>query len=200
VGAVQVDALLQQRNHLFTIHVSTIQRQARANLIEVSLVLIVGDELGEVVHVDDDVDAAHLRLAELLRVHAREAHGLPRRDRVCLTMCIIISIPWNEHTNLASSVDGLSELLELDEHDGEPGVVADVVEEDLGGLEQLLREALLAAVEDLGHVRARDELLQIRQTIGLGEAVDQLVVNQRLLHLLTSHLQNHKNSSNFRQH
>lgn len=133
----------------------------------------MGDQLREVVHVDNDVDAAPLRLAELLRVHAGEAHGLPRGDGV----------------GLARGVHGLVELLELDEHHGQARIVVDVVEQDLGRLVELLREALLAAVGDLGHVGLGDELVQVREAVGLGEAVDDLVVDQRLLHLGARHLE-----------
>lgn len=50
--------------------------------------LVVVDEVLELVGVHDDVQAAHLREAELARVHAREAHLLPRARRVRLARAV----------------------------------------------------------------------------------------------------------------
>ena len=68
VRAVQVDTLLEQVHQLG----------------EVAADLVLPDKVVQVVHEHDDVDAAHLRQAELVLVDARVAHVLPRLDRVGL--------------------------------------------------------------------------------------------------------------------
>lgn len=50
--------------------------------LEVAAVLVVVDEVLELVGVHDDVQAAHLRQAELAAVHARETHLFPGASRV----------------------------------------------------------------------------------------------------------------------
>lgn len=159
VRALEPECLLEQRDEL----------------VEVAAVLVVVDELVELVGVHDDVQAAHLREAELLLVDAGEADLLPGLGRV----------------GLASRVDGAGEVAEAHERDGELRVVAHVVVKDLGRLVHLRVEA---AVGHEAHVRvhrrrAADQLLHVRQAVGHGEREHQLRLDGRVARLLARHLQ-----------
>lgn len=52
--------------------------QKAHELLEVAPVLVVVNKIFQLVRVDHDVEAAHLGQAELVVVHAGEAHLLPR--------------------------------------------------------------------------------------------------------------------------
>mmetsp|Transcript_36899 Transcript_36899/g.63699 ORF Transcript_36899/g.63699 Transcript_36899/m.63699 type:complete len:420 (-) Transcript_36899:2862-4121(-) len=135
--------------------------------------LVVADELLQVIRVHDDVQTADVGQAELLGTQTSEVHFLPGGGAV----------------GLGGSIHGLAVLLQVDVAEGQLGVVVDVNEQQLRGLEQTLVEAALADLVDLGHVGHTDYLLELSQLVHLGQGVDELSVHQTLLHQLAGHLQ-----------
>ena len=143
------------------------------DLLHVALLLVVADQVFKLVRLDDDVDGALLRDAELLLVDGGLANVAPRLDGV----------------RLASRVDGASEVVELAQCGDQAAEVAHVVEHDLGSLVQLFGVAPLAQRAHVRNVRAHDELLQVHELPGLAVGVHELRVDHRILHLLARHRQ-----------
>mmetsp|Transcript_27243 Transcript_27243/g.69170 ORF Transcript_27243/g.69170 Transcript_27243/m.69170 type:complete len:886 (-) Transcript_27243:1919-4576(-) len=115
-------------------------------LLEVAPALVDLDELLDLVGDVHQVQAAHLRQPELLRLDASHQHLLPGAGEV----------------GLARGLHRVRVLLQADEARGELVVLADGGEEHARGLEHALVGALLADVLDVCEVGGGDKLLQLR--------------------------------------
>mmetsp|Transcript_102832 Transcript_102832/g.290759 ORF Transcript_102832/g.290759 Transcript_102832/m.290759 type:complete len:976 (+) Transcript_102832:1169-4096(+) len=134
-------------------------------LLEVAVVLVLGDQLLQVICVHNDVHARNLRATELLRLHASHVDLLPGLG--------VVGLPGGLH--------GRGVLAELHVAGGQPGIVRDRLVEDLG---RLVRPLVVQAVTDALHirgVRAADKLLHVAQALSLRVGVDKFGVDQLVL-------------------
>eukprot|EP00123_Amoebidium_parasiticum_P016952 comp23654_c0_seq1/m.40409 comp23654_c0_seq1/g.40409 ORF comp23654_c0_seq1/g.40409 comp23654_c0_seq1/m.40409 type:complete len:589 (+) comp23654_c0_seq1:220-1986(+) len=167
------DCQLRKHAHVRTLQTKT-GLQKGDDLIEVAPADVVVDQLLQLVGMDHNVQTGNLSQPELLGIHAGIAHLLPCAGAVCL----------------AGAVDGGLELAQLDEGLGQPGKVADVVEQQPRCLVHARIEAAVANLLDLGQaVGAGDELLQVGQAVALGIGVDQLGLDVGLTGLGPGHVE-----------
>mmetsp|Transcript_16772 Transcript_16772/g.31487 ORF Transcript_16772/g.31487 Transcript_16772/m.31487 type:complete len:372 (-) Transcript_16772:2906-4021(-) len=125
------------------------------------------------IRLHNDVKTTNVGQTEFLRAHASHIHILPGGNGV----------------SLGGGIDSLTVLLQVHEAQGQLGIVVNIAEQNLGCLEQTFIEASLTGQIDLGHVRHRDELLQLRKLASAGKGIYELSIQGRLLDVLTSHLQ-----------
>mmetsp|Transcript_108987 Transcript_108987/g.351891 ORF Transcript_108987/g.351891 Transcript_108987/m.351891 type:complete len:1017 (-) Transcript_108987:616-3666(-) len=147
--------------------------QEADELLEVTVVLVLRDQLLQVIWVHDDVHARDLRATELLRLHARNVDLLPRLGVV----------------GLASSLHSLGVLTQLHMARGQLGVVGDGLVQDLGRLVGALVVQAVAHVLDVCSVGAADKLLHVTKALGLRIGVDKLGVDKLVLGGDPGHLQ-----------
>jgi hypothetical protein len=147
-------------------HVGALQTQRRLQqpdqLLEVAAVLVVVDEVLELVGVDHDVHAAHLRQAELLGVDAREAHLLPGARAVGLAGAVDGSLPKIYvllKTQRKFQHSAHLELLQMDQRDRQPSEIRDVVVEQLGRVVHFIVETPVSDFLYVCVVGTADELL-----------------------------------------
>mmetsp|Transcript_20034 Transcript_20034/g.67858 ORF Transcript_20034/g.67858 Transcript_20034/m.67858 type:complete len:315 (+) Transcript_20034:1372-2316(+) len=140
-------------------------------LRRLALALVQQHELLEVVRVHDDLQARDSGEAVLARGHASRVHLLPRRHGV----------------GLLRRLHRLAVLLQVDVAQRQLGVVVHGREEELCRGEEALVKAALAHRLDGGHVRRRNELLEVAELVRLGVGVDQRRVHVRLLDLGPRH-------------
>ena len=169
------DAQLREDAHVAALQPHA-RLQQRGDLVEVAAREVKLDDRLQLIRLHDDIEAAQLRQAELLLLHAAEAHLLPGAHRV--------GAPRGVHRGL--------ELVQLDERARQAPPVGRLREKQLRRVVPLLREAAVAHGRQVRRVAAGDELLQLCQRVREGERVHELRVDARnLLHTLAHHAQVH---------
>lgn len=80
-------------------------------------------------------------------------------------------------------------LAEVDQSGGKTSPVGNAGEEKLGGLVQLVLEALLSNLQDVCDVGHSKEVLHVMKTVGLGISIRQLRIDLRFTERFASHLE-----------
>ena len=170
--------------------------QAKASLQEgdglrkIALPFVIFENPGEFLSMDDDIETANLREAELFFLQTCGMHLLPypavhgkQAIRGINTECLlgISSLSGALHSGLI--------LTQVDKSSSKSGPVRDAREEKFRCLIELVVEALLADFEDVGDIGHGQEVLHIMQAVRLRICVGKLGVHLRFAKRPPGHLQ-----------
>mmetsp|Transcript_20876 Transcript_20876/g.57702 ORF Transcript_20876/g.57702 Transcript_20876/m.57702 type:complete len:323 (+) Transcript_20876:774-1742(+) len=143
----------------------------RNQVFEVSKVRVVHYHIVNVIGILDNFQTACGRQSELFGSQTGKANLLPGGNVVGL-LCRLHSFPV---------------LFQMDVTECQLGVVVDADEEDLRSLVQTFGETTVANCLDVGNIWSSDKLLHFGQVASLGVSVNELSVDEILLHCLACH-------------